>query len=242
MGSFQKISEEMGSVSPGLRLSVKTWIANSGLQPFQRLGYLNDLLDFGRWVRRNKCRNIFKTRAEYYRYLHDEVLHGEAIDFLEFGVSKGASIRLWAELNSCEASRFIGFDSFEGLPEEWKSFSESVPKGAFGVGGVIPDIRDSRVSFIKGYFQESIQPFLRSFAAANRLVVHCDADLYASTLFVLVRLDPILKPGDLILFDEFSSVSNEYRAFRDYAASHLRKYRLVAACEPLYWRAAIEML
>lgn len=42
-----------------------------------------------------------------------------------------------------------------------------------------------------------------------------DADLYSSTLFVLVTIAPMLKAGDIIIFDEFADVMNEFRALLD---------------------------
>ena len=61
-----------------------------------------------------------------------------AIDYLEFGVYRGASIRAWVGLSAHKESRFIGFDSFEGLPERW---SGSLGAGAFDAGGNIPECR-----------------------------------------------------------------------------------------------------
>ena len=45
--------------------------------------------------------------------------------FLEFGVHKGHSIK---KLSSKTESMFYGFDSFEGLPENWRTSND---KGVF---------------------------------------------------------------------------------------------------------------
>jgi hypothetical protein len=50
---------------------------------------------------------------DFYRYVHGEVCGGTAIDFLEFGVYKGHSIRFWSQMNRDPQSRFIGFDSLK---------------------------------------------------------------------------------------------------------------------------------
>ena len=92
------------------------------------------------------------TREDLYRYVSDTLLEGgnEAIDYLEFGVFEGASIRSWCALNQNPGSRFFGFDSFEGLPEDWHSGKR---KGAFSTGGKVPEIADPRVSFVAGGFR-----------------------------------------------------------------------------------------
>ena len=43
--------------------------------------------------------------------------------------------------------------------------------------GKPPEIRDPRVTFITGIFQESLPVFLHTFVPKNRLVIKCDADL-----------------------------------------------------------------
>jgi hypothetical protein len=56
-----------------------------------------------------------------------------------------------------------------------------------------------------------------------------DADLYSSTLFVLSRLGPILRPGTLIILDDFSSTSTcVFRAFCGWVSAYRCQYRVVA--------------
>ena len=69
----------------------------------------------------------FPTRTDMYRHLA-AALAGEPIDYLEFGVWQGASIDEWRQLNRNGDSRFVGFDTFEGLPEDW---GKDHPKGTF---------------------------------------------------------------------------------------------------------------
>jgi hypothetical protein len=150
-------------------------------------------------------------RLELFRAIADrEGLQGP-IDFLEFGVFQGASIRWWAENNRHPESTFVGFDCFEGLPESWQGY----PEGAFSVAGTIPDLKDPRCSFVKGLFQHTLSDWIGGRRFSHRAVLHLDADLYSSTLFVLVHLLPKLKKGDVLIFDEFSDYMHEFKAFRD---------------------------
>ncbi len=167
-----------------------------------------------------------------YRFVNESRLSGEPIDYLEFGVYQGASIREWSNLNQQKDSRFFGFDCFLGLPETWNNRRTTFAKGTFDVGGNIPVIDDSRVSFVKGLFQESLPGFLRQFQPRNRLVVHLDADLYSSTLYVLSRLHDVMPAGTIVFFDEF--ITEEFRAWEDYVASHIREYSVLGSSGHLH--------
>lgn len=163
-----------------------------------------------------------------HRYdLHDFLargLAGEPIDYLEFGVWKGDTFGRWVEANRAKDSRFWGFDSFEGLPEDW----EAQPQGTFSVGGQLPDIVDSRAVFVKGWFQDTLYPFLATYEARGRQVVHVDCDLYSSTLFVLSALDRHLAEGAILVFDDFSSLRHEFAAWLDYKRSFNRRFEPLA--------------
>ncbi len=164
-------------------------------------------------------------RFALYDYVNREVVGGGAIQYLEFGVWEGASIRKWCELNTHPASRFYGFDSFEGLPEH---FTEYAPKGAFHLDGKPPIIDDPRAQCVKGLFQQTLHKFLENFQPNGRLVVHIDCDLYSSTLFCLTVLDRLLTAGSVILFDEYRDLEHEFSAFWDYTRSFYKEWEGVA--------------
>jgi O-methyltransferase len=83
-------------------------------------------------------------------------------------------------------STFVGFDTFEGLPEMWGPW----PKGSFTADGETPDIVDPRCSFVKWLFQDTLPGWLSGREFPGRTLVHLDADLYSSTLVVLAQLLP----------------------------------------------------
>lgn len=149
----------------------------------------------------------------------------ESINYLEFGVADGETFNWWLQHEKNTESRFYGFDTFEGLPEDWGNFK----KGVFTTGGALPEITDSRGRFIKGLFQETLFGFLKTFNNDKPAVLILDADLYSSTLFVLTTLAPYLKKGDFIFFDEFFAAQHEFLAFKNFTDSFKIKLQFIAA-------------
>jgi hypothetical protein len=182
----------------------------------------------------------FGSREELYRYVSETVVDGnkKAIDYLEFGVYEGASIDLWSALNQNAGSRFFGFDSFEGLPEDWHSGKR---KGAFSTGGKSPESADPRVRFVTGWFQQSLRGFMASYSPQSPLVIHLDCDLYSSTLYCLTTLDPVIAQGTLIVLDDFFDALHVYRALTDYCSAYVRQYEILARTHQL-GQVAIRML
>jgi O-methyltransferase len=188
-------------------------------------------------LRRNRFSECpeFPTRDDLYR--HVAGLISGPIDYFEFGVWQGAATDAWRKLNTHPDSRFVGFDTFEGLPEDWE---DGHPKGTFNTGGAIPNIDDARVSFVKGLFQDTLRDFLDNFTARNRLVINVDCDLYSATLFVLGTLDKHFVPGTIIIFDDFYSMNHETKAFIDYDRSFSRGWRAIGKM-PHCVKVAIEI-
>jgi O-methyltransferase len=200
----------------------------------ERLEYAGLLIEFESWCKTHQPLRFYHSRNLLYSDVNQEVLGGVPVDYLEFGVYKGDTILYWAEINKNAESRFFGFDSFEGLPEPWGDYR----KGFFSTGGASPSTNDRRVSFVKGWFQDTIPGFLKHFEPRNRLVVHVDADLYSSTLLLLTSLDHFLIPGTVLIFDEFFDCLHEFRALRDYASAFRRKYRPLY-CTDTYKQVAV---
>jgi hypothetical protein len=166
-----------------------------------------------------------EKRFDLYRFVFDSEGLTGPIDYLEFGVGKGRWFRWWVENNRDPESRFVGFDTFTGLPEAWGGYG----RGAFSTEGETPKIDDPRCRFESGLFQETLGPFLEKTAPRNRIVAHLDADLYSSTLFALTSLAPRLKRGDILLFDEFGVPMHEFRAFMDFLSAYPFDYEVLGA-------------
>ncbi len=117
--------------------------------------------------------------------------------------------------NTDPVSKFYGFDTFTGLPEDFGPYK----KGTFNSNNNVPVISDLRGQFFQGLFQQTLPNFLKSYDAKNRMVLMLDADLYSSTLFTLASLAPYLKEGDIIFFDEFVVPTHEFMAYKNFTDS-----------------------
>jgi len=210
-----------------LRRGVKV-LASRILPDSEKLRYLAYLPKLEAW-RRLRAASVpeFGDRLALYDHVHSTVLGGGPLTYLEFGVYRGDSIRYWSQLDRHPSSRFVGFDTFTGLPDDWRGFTGGQSKGTFDVGGRAPDVLDSRVSFVTDLFQDTLAGFLAGHALQPPLVVHVDCDLYSSALYLLARCDDALVPGSLVLFDEFSSILDEFRSLEDYCSAFQRSYEVV---------------
>lgn len=192
--------------------------------------------DFVKKTQKNSNIPSFSSREAMWQFIIDE--SPAAIDFLEFGVHEGHSILYFARQNRSINSRFFGFDTFTGLPEDWH---RDFRRGCFDTGGRVPQTDDSRVRFVTGLFQETLPEFLSGFKTENRIIVNIDCDLYSSTLYCLTRLDAILPKGTILIFDEFGDVQHEFRAVDDYTSSYRREFKVICAHSNFY-TMAVELL
>jgi O-methyltransferase len=220
-----------------MKAAVARWGVDSRL-----LENLQQLPRIGSWANERVPEGCphFPTREGMYAHLAATFLTGP-IDYLEFGVHRGKSMREWSRLVPHPEARFVGFDSFEGLPEDWEQVGTRVDADVFDVGGRAPEIDDPRVSFETGWFQDTLPRFLDTFDPQDQLVVNCDADIYSSTLYALTQCDRILVPGTIVIFDEFASVLNEFSALADYCAAYRRDYEVIAHAQYFYGHLAVRM-
>ncbi len=215
------------------------------IEPFSgfllNLAYLSKV---SKWISQN--RNVafndfysagwdYQKRYKLYDYIFTSKKLDQALCYLEFGVSGGYSFDWWVKANNHPDSTFTGFDTFEGLPEDWGGFKQ----GAMTAN--IPKMDDQRVEFLKGLFQDTLPGFVKKFDANSRKVIMMDADLFTSTLYVLTMLAPYLKKGDIILFDQFNVPMHEFLAFQLFTSSFYLKFNLIGAANNYYF-CAFEMV
>jgi tetratricopeptide (TPR) repeat protein len=141
---------------------------------------------------------------------------------LEFGVRYGISTRWLAE--QCELVH--GFDSFEGLPENW----HIQPKGAYSTHGEPPEL-PSNVKLHIGWFDASIPVFAKEWAGPVRFM-NVDCDLYSSTKSIFDHLADRVGPGTVIVFDEYLINDrwreDEFKAFQEAVRGREWEYEYLA--------------
>lgn len=142
---------------------------------------------------------------------------------LEFGVYQGRTLAVIAAAR--EGKQVFGFDSFQGLPEAWRS---NLPAGTFKVEQV-PDVPGAEL--VVGWFEDTLADFLTRHPDPVAFL-HLDADLYSSTITVLEHVGPRLQPGSVIVFDEYFNYpgweQHEHRAWREFVAKSGITFRYLA--------------
>lgn len=145
---------------------------------------------------------------------------------LEFGVFEGRSLKYFKEIfNNAEIH---GFDSFQGLEEDWYGYISS--KGTFNLSGKIPKF-DQSIKIHNGWFEDTLPNFVKSLNNRQVDILHCDADTYKPTFFILNSLVNNLKSGSIIIFDEYfgypSWRMHEFRAWKEFCNAHNIKYKYI---------------
>lgn len=134
---------------------------------------------------------------------------------LEFGVRFGVSIRQIAAL---AGQQVHGFDSFQGLPENW----HREPRASYTTRGAVPAV-PKNVALHAGWFADTLPQFRERHAGPVRFM-NLDCDLYSSTATVLALLADRIVPGTVMVFDEYIGHEHwrddEFRAFEEAAARH----------------------
>jgi predicted O-methyltransferase YrrM len=163
---------------------------------------------------------IFDKREDLWDHCISKKSNGShKLVFTEFGVFNGTSINYFAK--KCPHAELYGFDSFEGLEEDWYGFRAL--KNTFDRSGVTPKCEEN-IELVKGWFVDTVPKFLNRFKERQIDIVHMDADTYTPTAFVLNSLKTNLKSGTIIIFDEFFGYTNyqahEIKAWLEFVESH----------------------
>lgn len=136
---------------------------------------------------------------------------------VEFGVGSGRSLRMIAARMPA-----VGFDSFRGLPEKWRDGFET------GMFACAPPLIEN-ATLVVGLFEDTLP--LVAFPDDVGLW-HIDADLLSSTRTILSHIEPHLRAGAYIVFDELHGWpgwqhGGEWRAWSEFVAASGIEYEVV---------------
>ena len=116
---------------------------------------------------------------------------------VECGVGRGGTLmHLVKKAN--EGQRVFGFDSFQGLPEDWKMSDDFTwPEGSFACE--VPEVEGAEIRV--GYFADTL-PEWKKEHFGRIAILHFDGDLYSSAVTVLTELNDQIVPGTVLMFDD----------------------------------------
>ncbi len=174
---------------------------------------------------------------------------------LDLGVWIGWSTRL---ISDASDRAVYGFDTFEGLVEDWQIDDQIVIKsGTFSLSeplaqrfiqdtGVslhdgVPDALGRKVQFVRGSTYETLDPFLADRPAAPIRLFHMDLDTYESCLHALETCKDRFIEGSILVFDEYLVTNGEMLAFYEFSSKYDLEWRYRAwGLEA--WEMNIEMV
>jgi hypothetical protein len=199
--AFKRFLTFLGAILPDRVLHLLSMILN-----YMRLG---------RWMKRMGFHFPARTphREQVFAAAADQIKDKKVL-YLEFGVYTGKSMLWWSRALKHPQAQLHGFDSFEGLPEAYDDPGGKYAKGWFSTGGQVPHIDDQRVTFHKGWFEQTLPGF--DIPDHEVLLINLDADLYSSTIFVLNQMRPHIHPGVYLYFDDMSRPDHEPRALEEF--------------------------
>lgn len=142
----------------------------------------------------------------------------------EFGVFSGNSINHLAR--KLRPRLVHGFDSFEGLPESWRT---GFDKGMFSTR--VPEV-EANVLLHKGWFEDTLPDFVKSLDPQRASLLHIDCDLYSSTRTIFEHLAPFIVAGTVVVFDEYFNYpgwqGHEHKALQEFCGTSGKTYDYLA--------------
>lgn len=167
---------------------------------------------------------LFKRKEDLWNFALSRIENNQNV--FEFGVFSGNSINFMSSQR--QDLNFFGFDSFEGLQEDWGGSEFS--KSHFDLGGNLPKVNPN-VKLVKGWFNESLPNFFKTFKGEISMI-NIDCDTYESSVEVLNLLEKYIVSGTIIVFDEYFGYPGwkfgENKAFLEFVKKKNLKYSYLA--------------
>lgn len=140
-------------------------------------------------------------KGGYFQFVMNQTSKDKKGLWLEFGVRDGVSAKFFSNFAKDHAKNSVlyGFDSFEGIRNNWSSIDE--PVGSFSLNAKVPK-KIKHCEFIVGWIEDTLDEFLNIHQECVNFV-HFDLDVYEPTKFALSAISQRLVPGSIVMFDEF---------------------------------------
>ena len=143
---------------------------------------------------------------------------------IELGVHTGSTINMIS--SKLKNYKIYGFDSFQGLPEDWR---DGITKRTFD-NIYIPKV-NKNVVLHKGWFSPTLPQFISSLPDKKIPIayMHVDSDLYSSAKVAFESFRENIISGTVIVFDEYFNYdgwqNHEYKAFQEFVSSKKLTYQ-----------------
>lgn len=134
--------------------------------------------------------------------------------YFEFGCNEAHTMRMaWDSFHHLFDLTYVGFDSFEGLPEIteidrqdiWEKGKLAYPEEKFKDTVVAHGIPAEKLKIVAGFYDASLTKDLaEKLLPKKAAVIYIDCDLYVSTVSVLRWISPFLQVGTVIVFDDWN--------------------------------------
>lgn len=138
-------------------------------------------------------------------------------DYLEFGVSRGTSmLGAYQTVTAAglEGTRFVGFDSFEGMPKEaaeegWDegSFASTIDATRRYLKSNGANIED--IVLVKGWFTDTLTRETRDRLGLRKAsIIMIDCDIYSASRDALDFCAPLIDDKAVVIFDDWAVREN----------------------------------
>lgn len=230
--AFKHVLTDIESIKNSLSRSLGNYLNHlSGIQTAEFI--IENLLEVKSF--KNKSEDGFCVSEDYLKYVLSQTENFAGGLFLEFGVFYGRSITVSALAKPDKI--FYGFDSFEGLPENFSGRDA----GSYSTKGNIPRV-PANVRLIKGWFDDTLPEFVKTHPQKCAFI-HVDCDCYSSTKTIFDNLKNQIGSGTVIAFDEYFNIHGwqkyEYKAFMEFVEENNIKFEYIARTD--YEQVAVKI-
>lgn len=146
---------------------------------------------------------------EHLNWLVDYINNNKIDTFVEIGVAKGGVLALVAK--NSPNTKIFGLDSWEGMPKITKEDDQAHKKYEGKTWSTMDDVYNTfkllsapsnNLKLIKGFCEETIP--INISLLKNIDILRIDVDWYNATKFCLEALFENVKPGGLIIVDDYN--------------------------------------